>query len=120
MTDNERTTKPTGGPAGPGSKGAHVEGQMGEPHSPTGPNEVDGDPSGVIPPAEQVPPGEDQPHLLGGDPGESINSQTGNPAYADARFAPKSEKDAKAKDDPNLPHASNKPSPATPHPAAKR
>ena len=75
--------------------------------------------SGVIPPAEQVPPGEDQVHLLGGDPGESINSQTGNPAYADARFAPKSEKDVKAKDDPNLPHASSKPSPATPHPASQ-
>jgi hypothetical protein len=114
MTDNERTTKPTGGPAGPGSKGVHVEGQMGEPHSPTGPNEVDGDPSGVIPPAEQVPPGEDQVGLIGGDAGEAQTSQTGNPAYADARFAPKSEKDMKAKDvnDPNLPHGRKQPEPA--------
>ena len=88
---HERTTKPTGGPAGPGSKGAHVEGQMGPPHSPTGPNEVDGDPSGVLPPAEQVPPGEDQPHLVGGDPGEPLTSQTGNPAMAESEQAKRKE-----------------------------
>jgi hypothetical protein len=109
MTDNERTTKPTGGPAGPGSKGAHVEGQMGPPHSPTGPNEVDGDPSGVMPPAEQVPPGEDQDHLVGGDPGVPLTSQTGNPAMAESEAAKAKHKDAD-KD-------AAKPAPTTPHPA---
>ena len=86
--EQERTTRPAGA-TGARGKGAHVEGQMGEPHSPTGPNEVDGDPSGVIPPAEQVPPGEDQPHLVGGDPGVPLTSQTGNPAIPAAKDAPK-------------------------------
>jgi hypothetical protein len=88
MAEQERTTKPTGGPAMPGQKAAHVEGQMGPPHSPSGPNEVDGDPSGVMPVAEQVPPGEDQVGLVGGDPGVPQTSQTGNPAM-ESKDAPK-------------------------------
>ena len=83
MAEQERTTKPTGGPAGPGAKGAHVEGQMGPPHSPTGPNETDGDPSGVLPPTPIEPPGEDQVGLVGGDVGAPQTSQTGNPNWKD-------------------------------------
>jgi hypothetical protein len=79
----ERTTRPTGGPAGPGAKGATVNPNMGPPGSPSGPNETDGDPSGVIQPQAITPPGEDQPHLLGGDVGTPQTSQTGNPNWTD-------------------------------------
>lgn len=71
-TQTERTAKPSGA-TGPSSKGA----------VPAGANEMDGDPSGIIQPAAQVPPGEDQPHLLGGDVGTPQTSQTGNPNWKD-------------------------------------
>lgn len=84
MAEEVRTTRPSGGPApSPGPKGAHVSAQMGPPGSPSGPNETDGDPSGIIQPAAQVPPGEDQDHLLGGDPGGAQTSQTGNPNWTE-------------------------------------
>jgi hypothetical protein len=80
MADEPRTVKPSG-PTGPSSKGAEVSGQMGPAHSPSGPNETDGDPSGVIPPVAIEPPGEDQVGLVGGDVGVPQTSQTGNPNW---------------------------------------
>ncbi len=84
MAEQERSTKPAGPEKSPGTKGAHVEGQMGPPHSPTGPNETDGDPSGVIQPEAIEPPGPDQVGLVGGDPGVPQTSQTGNPNWKEA------------------------------------
>lgn len=79
-TQVERGAKPAG-VTGPGGKGAMISGHMGAPGSPSGPNEIDGDPSGVIQPEAPVPPGEDQIGLIGGDPGAPLNSQTGNPNW---------------------------------------
>lgn len=64
MADVKPDVKP-----GPTSKGAEV--QMGEPGTPSGPNETE---DGIIklPPIE--PPGEDQIGLIGGDPGEPLQS----------------------------------------------
>ena len=51
---------------GRGSKEAEVS-PLGAPGSPSGPNEVDdGDGGARIPPERPIPPGEDQPGLLGG------------------------------------------------------
>jgi hypothetical protein len=111
--EQERTTKPSGA-TGVTGRGAHVEGQMGEPHSPTGPNEVDGDPSGVIPPAEQVPPGEDQVGLIGGDAGEAQTSQTGNPNWPADKDRTQREEDARQARDANLGNPATNKAPARP------
>lgn len=75
MAEHQRTqtqadVKPEGREASPGAKGAQVT-PMGAPLSPTGPNETE---EGIIKAPPPEPPGEDQAHLIGGDPGESIQS----------------------------------------------
>lgn len=66
QAQTSRDTKPAGATAS--AKGAAVMGAAG---SPTGPNETE---DGIIkhPPPEG--PGLDQPGLVGGDPGESLQS----------------------------------------------
>lgn len=102
-TQTQGTTKPVTA-AGDTAKGAQV---MGAPLSPTGPNETE---DGVIKAPPPEPPGE-QPHLIGGDPGESIQStppyvetpevkkarEDRKKAEADAKAKAAQEKDAQAK-----------------------
>lgn len=63
-------TKPQTAPGGPTAKGAETY-AMGEPLTPSGPNETE---DGIIKALPPEPPGEDQIGLIGGDPGESIQS----------------------------------------------
>jgi hypothetical protein len=73
----------------PGSttKGAQVT--MGEPGSPSGPNEVDdGDGGARIPPEYPIPPGEDQPGLVGGPGIEGSGNVEPEPYPPDALTYP--------------------------------
>lgn len=65
---HERTTKPSGATGSP-KLGASPT--MGEPGTPSGPNETE---EGIIKVPGPTPPGEEQIGLIGGDPGEPLQS----------------------------------------------
>ena len=85
QTQGERTTRPTGA-AGPGVRGAEVEGMSATVGQP---NEVDDGEGGArIPPARPIPPGEDQPGLVGGGGIEGSGNVEGEPYPPDAATYP--------------------------------
>lgn len=74
--------------AGNTTKGAEVS-PMGAPGSPSGPNEVDdGDGGARIPPEYPIPPGEDQPGLVGGPGIEGSGNVEPEPYPPDAPTYP--------------------------------
>jgi hypothetical protein len=87
--------KPQTSPGPQTTKGAQVNPVMGEPLTPTGPNETE---DGIIKAPPPEPPGEDQIGLIGGDPGEplqstppheSVDNPVGNPSAKGAHPAAK-------------------------------